>query len=395
MKNNRSLSLVVDALLLISIAVLYTWSIFAAQLESTLGFDHVQTSAVFTVSICSYCGGSLLAGVLSKYVRMSFVLLIAAIFLSGGFALSGLFGTLWSYMIGYGLLSGAGVGMVYNAVLCDCARRFPDKSGLSSGILLMSYSFGALLFSHVSAALIVRFELQSVFLRFAVFELIILLAGALFSHLIPVPCEAKFSGNNTEANSSKAGISPVAMIRMRSFYLIFFWLMIISASALTVIGSTTLMVQAAGFTPQVGTLLTGLVSFIGAFGRLGFGQMFDKHGHSATVRADGFLITCSAVFMLIALLCHLRIAFIIGLLLLGFSFGGMSSICAALVNHLYGLQYYAQNLSIVSLQMIPASLLGPMIASTIYDRTESYLFVFVVVLALSLLANVIGYKIDR
>jgi len=259
----------------------------------------------------------------------------------------------------------------------------------------MSYSFGALLFSHVSAALIVRFELQSVFLRLAVFELIILLAGALFSHLFSMPYEPTQSGNHAKSNCSEAAIDHVSMLRMRSFYLVFFWLMIISASALTVIGSAALMAQAAGFTPQAATLLAGLVSFIGAFGRLGFGRIFDKLGHQATVRANGFLIACSAAFMLTAFLYHLRIIFMIGLLLLGFSFGGMSSICAVLVNRLYGLQYYAQHLSIVSLQMIPASLLGPMIASTIYDRTGSYLFVFVVVLALSLLANVIGYKIDR
>jgi OFA family oxalate/formate antiporter-like MFS transporter len=155
------------------------------------------------------------------------------------------------------------------------------------------------------------------------------------------------------------------------------------------------MAQTAGFAPQTATLLTGLISFVGAFGRLGFGRIFDKSGHLTAVRTDGCLIAGSAAFMLIAFSYHSPILFAVGLLLLGFCFGGMSSICAALAGRLYGLRFYAQNLSIISLQMIPASLLGPMISGAIYDRTGSYTLVFVVVLILSLLTNLIGYHIDR
>ena len=43
--------------------------------------------------------------------------------------------------LGYGVCSGLGIGIVYNIVIARTNAWFPDKKGISSGVLMMSFGF--------------------------------------------------------------------------------------------------------------------------------------------------------------------------------------------------------------------------------------------------------------
>lgn len=71
MGNKRWAVLALCCVLLMSVAVLYAWSVFVIPLEGVYDWSRVETSGVFTLSMCSYCAGSLLSGFLSCHVTES------------------------------------------------------------------------------------------------------------------------------------------------------------------------------------------------------------------------------------------------------------------------------------------------------------------------------------
>ena len=110
--------------------------------EGIYSWSRVETSGVFTLSMCSYCAGSLLSGFLSgapKALNTSVVRRRrAAPRVPSGGRLHPLFA---GVALGYGVLCGCGVGMAYNILLGYAAWWFPDRPGSCNGLLLTCYGF--------------------------------------------------------------------------------------------------------------------------------------------------------------------------------------------------------------------------------------------------------------
>ena len=107
MGKKRWAVLALCCVLLMSVAVLYAWSVFVIPLEGIYSWSRVETSGVFTLSMCSYCAGSLLSGFLSARLRPRTLLWCAGGALLPGFLLAG--GSTPSFAgvaLGYGVLCG-------------------------------------------------------------------------------------------------------------------------------------------------------------------------------------------------------------------------------------------------------------------------------------------------
>lgn len=390
MKRKKLFMLILGCITLFFIAVLYIWSVFISPLEQEFGWDCFETSGIFTLSICTFCVGSILAGLLFMRFKSSGLLRIGAICLFCGFGLAAAGNTLILLYIGYGGFCGLGIGICYNTILTCCNSWFADKRGLCNGILLMVYGFGAMIMSVVAERLIQLFKWRLVFWTFGIIETFILIIASFF--LIPY---SDRTYSKREETSSTNDVSTLHMLKTSSFYKAFLWLVIISSCGLVTVGNAAPIALEIGIKPALASVLTGFVSAVGGFGRLMFGRIYDLNGRKKTMIFD--TICCIfALFFIICALCYKAIPLLfIGFLFLGLGFGGMASISTIIVRDLYGLHYYSKNLSIMGLQLIPASLLGPLLSAAIYSMTGSYIEMFVVLLILCLIAIYLPYSIKR
>ena len=69
--------------------------------------------------------------------------------------------------------------------------------------------------------------------------------------------------------------------------------------------------------------------------------------------------------------------FVIAGVVLGLGYGSVPPLNAVFVNQYYGSQNYALNFSIMNLNLIPASVLGPLVAGVIQTATGSYFSMYV------------------
>src|SRR3954447_21088760 len=180
--------LVVAALLLqFSIGAVYAWSVFAKALREAQAFQltTVEASLPFTVTIGMIFIGSYIGGQLQDRKGPRPVALLGGVIYAVGvvlasFATSG--DQLWLIILGYGVISGFGLGFAYIVPIAMLLKWFPDKRGLITGLAVGGFGFGAVLTSPVAHWLIAKDPDRptSAFLPLGIAYLVMSLIGASF-----------------------------------------------------------------------------------------------------------------------------------------------------------------------------------------------------------------------
>ena len=394
MTKNRTFQLVYGILVLLFLGLIYAWSVFVAPLEQEFGWVRSQTSLVFTFSMSSFCIGGFISGLLLKTRSARFVLSIAAICLLTGFFLASRTQNLWHIFLSYGVLCSMGVGFGYNATVGTAAKWFPEKPGLCSGLLLTGFGLGALLLGTGAAYLITRNGWRATFLLFSVLFSLVLFAGSLLLRA-PTSMETETLPLRPQSAQSAHGFAPREMLRRPSFWFLFSWALLLSAVGFSVIGQAVPFAMETGAPAAIATMASGMISVCNGLSRLAFGGLFDKLGRKKAMLLDTAVLAISIPVLYAASLIRSVPLVITGFLLLGAGYGGVPALVASSTNHMYGVRHYALNYGVATLNILPASLLGPILAGGIRTLYGSYTPVFPVLLALCLPAAVLAAAIKR
>jgi OFA family oxalate/formate antiporter-like MFS transporter len=180
--------IVAAALLLqFSIGAVYAWSVFAKALqdEQAFGLTKVQASLPFTVTIAMIFIGAYLGGRWQDRAGPRPVALTGGVIYSVGILLASFVDSadqLWLLILGYGVISGFGLGLAYIVPIAMLLKWFPDKRGLITGLAVGGFGFGAVLTSPVAQALIDRTPERptAAFLPLGIAYLVMSLIGASF-----------------------------------------------------------------------------------------------------------------------------------------------------------------------------------------------------------------------
>ena len=174
---------------MLSLGSMYAWTFFKVNLiQSFPSWTTAQVNLNFTIMMCLFCLGGVLAGKISKWVSKQVQVIVSAVLLCIGFLgvsflpVNAPGVALVMLYICYGGLTGLGTGIAYNAVQTSIQPWFPDHTGLMSGLLLMSMGFGTLIMGNAAGALMKVLDVFATFRVFAVFDLIVFAALAAFIH---------------------------------------------------------------------------------------------------------------------------------------------------------------------------------------------------------------------
>jgi OFA family oxalate/formate antiporter-like MFS transporter len=181
--------LLVGAALLLqfSIGAVYAWSVFAAALQEAQPWQlsKVQASLPFTVTIAMIFIGSYIGGRIQDNRGPRVVALAGGVIYAVGVLLAAFTngsGDLWLLVVGYGVISGFGLGFAYIVPIAMLQKWFPDKKGLITGLAVGGFGFGAVLTSPVAQWLIDRDpdDPTGAFLPLGIAYLVMSLIGASF-----------------------------------------------------------------------------------------------------------------------------------------------------------------------------------------------------------------------
>lgn len=392
---NRWFYVAIGIVLFLFLGLLYAWSLFIAPLEKDFGWTRAQTSLIFTISIIFFCLGGIAGGFITGRKSPGFTILISAILLLCGFAASSQINSLIGIYITYGVISGFGIGLSYNAVISTVTRWFPEKPGVISGFLLMGFGLGAMLLGSTANTLIKAIGWRETFLVLGVAFGIVVFIG---SRLLVLPPSdyvfPKAIARAKGANIVGMEIDSSLMLKRPTFWKYLVWSVLSTAMGLALIG------HAAPFAIDLNgkewvALVVGLFSVCNGLGRVSLGAICDRIGLKKTMTIINTTYLTAIALLIAAAVSKSIPLLLVGFMVTGLSYGGVPTMNTVFANSFYGKKYFPQNLGLVNTSLIGAAILGPYVAGTLRTASGSYLSTLYAMAILAILAFVVNFLIKR
>lgn len=395
MKIHRYVRLFAAALVLFFAGVVYAWSILKAPLGEEFGWSGAALALNFTITMCAFATGGLVSGLLARRISASLRIAISGI--CGGFgiaAVSFLSGeSILPLYLFYGLLAGFFIGIIYNTGITTPRAWFPDKSSLSSGVVMMAFGFSTLILGKLLQAM---FDSPAFGWRksYLLLGIAVALVSLLTAPLIRSPKPGEVPPAAIKKAPAGDNYSPLGMMKRLSFYALFFVCTFQAAVGNTMISFARDFSLSLGSSASLAVTLVGLLSVCNGLGRLLSGAILDKLGLRKTQYIMAGILMTASLSGLLGVLAHSLVLGVAALVLCGFSYGFCPTFSAAASLRFYGADHYPLNLSIVNLTLIPTSFMATL-AGGLVESTGGYLGVFLVLTGIAAAASVVNLLLKK
>ena len=191
-------------------------------------------------------------------------------------------------------------------------------------------------------------------------------------------------------------VGPGKMLKMPVFWCYYIWAVLIGAAGLAIVS------QGGGIASEVGPMVSdgniatvvGLLSLFNGIGRVIFGTLYDKKGFRFTMVFDMIIFFITIGLLLLALTTGNFLLIIVGFIIGGISYGGVTPLGSALMSDFFGRANYSKNFSVVTTTLMISSV-SSTISGRLYDMTTSYFPTICMGLGLLVVAFVISFAIRR
>jgi OFA family oxalate/formate antiporter-like MFS transporter len=122
--------------------------------------------------------------------------------------------------------------------------------------------------------------------------------------------------------------------------------------------------------------------------------MFDKKGYRLTMLVDMVAFIIAALILIMALTTGNFGLIILGFLVGGFAYGGVTPMQSAVISDFFGRTYYSVNFSVIVTNLMIGSFAST-IAGKLYDMSQSYMSTIYMMIIVTVVAFVVYLGIRR
>ncbi len=348
----------------ICLGVLYSWSIFVVPLidkyGAEAGFSRASLTWPFTASIFTFALVMVYAGRLQDRIGPRPVCTIGAVIMGAGFILTAFANSVPLIILTYGVIGGAGVAFGYVTPVVTTIKWFPDKKGLTAGITVSGFGFGAFVFTPIAVQLIKAVGVSQAFLYLG---LIFLVAVGLLAQILTNP-PAGYKPEGWTPPAPKPGAAKAARdwvateaIKTPTFWTL--WLAFIGNAGvgLMVISLIAPYAKTLGMSAETAAYMIGFLSIANGFGRIIAGWLSDAMGRTRAMILI-FAVTTVNVFLL-PTIAGTTLGFAIGLMVCGASYGANFALFPAATAEYFGTKNLGVNYAAVFTAWGVAGVIGP------------------------------------
>jgi MFS transporter, OFA family, oxalate/formate antiporter len=401
---NRWLLVAAALLLQFSIGAVYAWSVFSKALKEAPAFQltAVEASLPFTVTIGMIFIGSYLGGRLQdrrgpRPVALAGGVIYAVGVMLASFAQNG--DQLWLIILGYGVISGFGLGFAYIVPIAMLLKWFPDKRGLITGLAVGGFGFGAVLTSPVAQWLIHNDPDRptSAFLPLGIAYLVMSLIGASFFRNPPAGYTVPGYVPATTGRVVDSGRDYTQGEAMRTPQ----WYMLTAILALNTTAGIALISQAAasatdiaGFGATAAASVVGIWAIFNGAGRILWAAASDRIGRMPAF--IGMLAIQGVSFLLLPHASGAALFFVLGALIYTCYGGGFGTMPATAGDY-FGVRHAGAIYGAMIVAWSIAGVVGPLLAAKLIGENKDYTTAYTVIGVIALVSLVLPFvtKIPR
>ncbi len=383
MEKKRWLYAIIGVIILLFAGLVYAWTVLSGPIKTDFGWNQDEITRPYTVVMIFFCIGCVASGALASKIPAKIYVWVSAVLFLTGFLISANISSLIMLIIGFGVICGFASGLAYSAVMSTVGKWFPDKQGLISGILLMGFGISSFVIGKLYDAFTPK-TFGAWRTSFTVIGIIIAVVMAVCGFFIKKPgpdFDIKPAANGKKRRENPAAIEANAglMLRQPSFWLYLLWVIFMSAAGLALISQAKGVATEAGVTGGTVATVVGLISIANGISRIIFGGLYDRIGRSAVMQIVNALFILESVILILALLKSSFVLLVLGFVIGGAAYGGVTPTNSAFVSSYYGMKNYPLNFSIINCNLLIASF-GSNIAAKLYDASGSFRIIFFMIL---------------
>ena len=403
-ENNQKLSIrwtymVVGVIAMLFAGVLYAWSILKSPLAAEFGWSPSALALNFTLAMTFFCIGGLLGAQLSKRLGHRIALIASGVLSAAGFLLTAALQNAPAILLylTYGVLAGLGIGIAYNVVIATVSAWFPDKKGLCSGCLMMGFGASALVLGNLADAMFksaIGWRLTYVILGIAILAIIVL-AGMILKKPGEEIVFPKVEKKVAKAEAfERQDFTSKQMLCRPSFWMAFLCISFLAAVGSSVISFAKDLALSVNAPEALAVSLVGVLSVCNGLGRILTGAVFDIIGRRKTMLCANILTIGAAAVTLMAVSVNSLALCIIGVCLVGMSYGACPTITAAFTSSFFGMKHFPNNMALMTFTVMVGSFVATA-ANRVLEASGGYTGAFLMLLALTFVALILNACIRK
>ncbi|MFZ5587288.1 MAG: L-lactate MFS transporter [Thermodesulfobacteriota bacterium] len=362
----------------LALGILYTWSIFkesiAASIKAHDGlftWDLANLNDPYAVCCLAFAATMILAGRVQDKLGPRLTAVIGGILTGLGLMWSSVSYSLISWVLGFGVLTGMGLGFGYASATPPAIKWFaPSKTGLIAGIVVAGFGLASVYIAPLSEFLIASFGLSASMLIFgAAFMLVVC---GLAQGLVNPPAGYRPEGApapSQNAATHQRDFAPGEMLKTAAFYKLWIMFAIGSGAGLMIIGNVAGMAkQSLG---AMAWVVVALMAIGNAGGRVAAGLLSDRIGRTRTML---LMMGLQALVMFALLLVGSAQAWFVvaAASLIGFNYGTNLSLFPSAAKDYFGLKNFGVNYGLLFTSWGVGGFVLPKLSQMVVAATGSF-----------------------
>jgi MFS family permease len=300
------------------------------------------------------------------------------------------FSTAWiSWIIGFGIFMGTGLGFGYASATPPAIKWFPPaKTGMIAGIVVAGFGLASVYIAPLAIFLIERFGLSQAMLIFGISFMVIVSFLAQFLVNPPKGYVHPDAVQNTLSISPDViDFEPGKMLGTATFYKLWIIFCIASGAGLMIIGGVAGMAkQGMG---QMAWVVVALMAVGNASGRVIAGMLSDRIGRANTLFIM-LIFQAIVIFSLLFITSAQLMLLVLAAILIGFNYGTNLSIFPSATKDFFGLKNFGVNYGLVFSAWGVGGFIFPRVSQMIVAHTNSPKMAYVLASGLLLMAAVLA-----
>ncbi|MBI5523113.1 MAG: OFA family MFS transporter [Desulfarculus sp.] len=340
----------------LALGILYTYSIFKEAISASIKahdgrftWDLANLNDPYAVCCLMFAFAMIFAGRVQDKLGPRLTAVIGGILTGLGLMWVSLSYSLVTWVLGFGVLMGSGLGFGYASATPPAIKWFsPSKTGMIAGIVVAGFGLASVYIAPLSEFLIARFGLSSSMMIFGAGFLVVVCTLAQF--LVNPPAGYKPEGMPAVPKPAAGGptyvvdFQPAEVMRTGAFYKLWIMFAIGSGAGLMIIGNVAGMAkQSLG---AMAWIVVALMAVGNAGGRVVAGMLSDKIGRMRTVT---IMMTAQAAIMVALLILGSANALfmVLAASFVGFNYGTNLSLFPTSTKDFFGMKNFGANYGLV------------------------------------------------
>ncbi len=388
----------------LALGILYTWSVISKGIPDDWNWTETDKSLPYMFACLIFALVMVPAGRWQDKFGPRIVATIGGVLVGIGFIVAGQTISPFGYLIGFGVLAGAGIGFGYASATPPAVKWFPPaKTGLIAGIVVSGFGLASVYAAPLAKWLTATYGLGKMMMILGIGFFCVVVSLA---QLLKAPHKVhQFIKEYGEVGRKKKDamvgmpvirandLSSRQMLQTSSFYMLWFMYACGAGAGLMIISKLARIASTqAGI--QLGFLLVAVLAIGNGGGRIIAGMLSDKIGRKATM-----LICFISQAILILLLSQaktgniLATAPVMALIsaLIGANYGANLALFPSITKDYYGLNNFGTNYGLIFTSWGVGGFMLSFLAGKMYDVYQTFSIAYYSASALLIVAAVITF----